>query len=175
MNTKEFTTLAAAIKTFYPRERILPNEQAMELWYGQLKDIPYEVAVTALNKWVSTNKWSPSIADIRELATSIQHGDIPDWGESWEKVCAACRKFGRDRSREALESFDDLTRESVKRIGGFTYICNSENTVADRARFEQVYNALAERKKKEDQLSVPLQQMIQGFREENKLLEERTQ
>lgn len=171
MNTKEFTTLAMAIKTYYPRERILPNEQAMDLWYGQLKDIPYNVAEAALNKWVSTNKWSPSIADIRELATSIQHGDIPDWGEAWEKVCAACRRLGRDRSREALESFDDLTREAVKRIGGFTYICNSENIVADRARFEQVYNALAERKKKEDQLSGPLQQLIQGFREENKLLE----
>ena len=65
MNRKEFALFASALRTYYPREKLLPNEQAMELWFNQLQDIPYKVAELTLNKWVATNKWSPSIADIR--------------------------------------------------------------------------------------------------------------
>lgn len=64
MTEQEFAKFAMGLKTYYPRENLLPNRPAMELWYRQLQDLPYEVAETALNKWVSTNKWSPSIAEI---------------------------------------------------------------------------------------------------------------
>jgi hypothetical protein len=165
MNKQEFSTFVMALRTYYSKESILPNEQAMALWYQELQDIPYEVAQAGLRKWVSTNKWSPTIADIREMASSVTNGAIADWSESWEKVCTALRKLGRDRAVEAMASFDEITRETVKRIGGFTYLCNSENTVSDRSRFEQVYNAIAERKKKDNQLSMPLKQMIHGIQE----------
>ena len=165
MDKKEFSTFAMALRTYYPKEQLLPNQQAMELWYQEVQDIPYEVATAGLRKWVATNKWSPSIAEIREMASSVMNGAIPDWSESWEKVCTALRKFGRNRAIEGMESLDEITRETVKRIGGFTYLCNSENVVADRSRFEQVYNAIAERKKKDNQLSLPLKQIIHGIQE----------
>lgn len=169
MTKQEFSVFASAMRTYFPKESILPNSQAMELWYRQLQDIPCEVAEVALQKWVSVNKWSPSIADIRELAASICGGEISDWGESWEKVISACRRYGRNRALEAMESFDDITREAVKRVGGFIYICNSENIVADRARYEQVYNALAERKKKENQIPLPVHEVIQRIQQHGML------
>ena len=76
MDKQEFATLAMAIRTYYPKENILPNKEAMQLWFRELHDIPYNVAEAALRKWVSTNKWSPSIAEIREMAANIQNGDI---------------------------------------------------------------------------------------------------
>lgn len=165
MDKKEFSTFAMALRTYYPKEQILPNQQAMELWYQELQDIPFAVAQAGLRQWVSTNKWSPSISEIREMAANVQNGDIADWSEAWEKVCMALRKFGRNRAVEGMASLDEITRETVKRIGGFTYLCNSENVVADRSRFEQVYNAIAERKKKDNQLSLPLKQLIHGIQE----------
>ena len=78
MDKKEFATFTMALKTYYPRENLLPNDQAMTLWFSQLQDIPFEVAQAGLQKWVATNKWSPSIADIREMYTSIVQGDLPD-------------------------------------------------------------------------------------------------
>ena len=77
MTKAEFGVFTAALKTYYPREKdLLPNDAAMQLWYKQLHDIPFPVAEAALDKWVSLNKWSPSIAEFREvsLSTSDEFG-----------------------------------------------------------------------------------------------------
>lgn len=148
-----------SLKTFYPREQLLPNQQAMELWFGQLQDIPYEVAEIGLNKWVATNKWSPSIADIREMATSVTVGEIPDWGEGWERVLKAVRLYGSYDIPKAMASLDDISRQCVERIG-FRNICMSENIATERANFRMIYEQLAERKKHEAQLPTKLLQLI---------------
>lgn len=144
MTKPEFTAFAAALKTYYPRENILPNIQAMELWFGQLYDIPYSVMEIALNKWVSTEKWSPTIADLREAAARIMNGDIPDWSEGWESVTRAINRYGRDRPNEALEGMDEITKTVVRRLG-YTNLCNSENQSADRANFRMMYEAEAKK------------------------------
>ena len=159
MNKTEFSTFSMALKTYYPRENLLPNSQAMELWFGQLQDIPYKVAEMALNKWVAVNKWSPSIADIREMAAEITKGEIPDWGEGWEQVLRAIRKYGSYNQPEAMKSLDDLTRQTVERLG-YLNICRSENIATDRANFRMIYEQLAERKKKEVQLPAGLKELI---------------
>lgn len=173
MDKKEFSMLAMAIRTYYPKENILPNQQAMELWYRELQDIPYNVAEASLRQWVATNKWSPSIAEIREMASTVQHGSIPDWGDGWEQVLKAIRKYGSYRIPEAMESFDPITRQCVERLG-FRNICMSENINHDRANFRMIYEQLQERKKKEGQMSLPLKQIIlaiQGEQSETNLIE----
>ena len=123
----------------------------MELWYNQLKDIPYKIAETTLNKWVAIEKWSPSISDIRKLANELVNGAIRDWGDGWEQVEKAIRRYGMHREGEALESLDELTRQTVKRLG-FKSLCLSENQQADRANFRMIYEQLADRKEKDSQI-----------------------
>lgn len=159
MDKKEFAIFADALKTYYPRETLLPNPQAMELWYRELQDIPYAVAEAALRKWVSTQKWSPSIAEIRELTSSIRHGDLPDWGEGWHQVQKAIRRYGYYNTKAALDSLDPLTRQCVERLG-FRELCMSENITADRANFRIVYETLAKREKTNQQMALPLQETI---------------
>lgn len=170
MDKKEFGLFASAIRTYYPREQILPNQQAMELWFRQLQDIPYQIAEASLNKWVAINKWSPSIADIREMAASVKNGDIPDWGDGWEQVIMAIRKFGSYRIPEAMDSFDPITRQCVERLG-FRNICMSENIAADRANFRMIFEQLAERKQKEAQIPVTLSNLIESIRTEQLRIE----
>jgi hypothetical protein len=159
MDRKEFATFAAALRTFYPKEQLLPNQQAMELWYKQLEDIPYHIAETALQKWVATNKWSPSIAEIREAVTDISKERIPDWSEAWENVLKAVRTYGSYQPVEALESLDERTRACVRRIG-FRNICMSENISVERANFRRIYEATAERDAQEMALPAPLKEKI---------------
>lgn len=163
MNRNEFAIFAAALKTYYPREQLLPNKQSMELWYQRLADIPFNVAEAALNKWVTTNKWSPSIADIREEASQIQYGDIPDWGEAWHNVNRVIMKHGSYNPKAAMDELDDLTRECVKRLG-FKNLCMSTNQMADRSNFRVIYEQLANRKRLEEQLPPALQELIQTMR-----------
>lgn len=160
MTKKEFATFAAALKTYYPKENLLPNSQAMELWFRQLEDIPYDLAEMALNKWVATNKWSPTIADIREQAASVVSGEKPLWSDGWEEVVRAIKNYGSYGQKEAMESMSDITRMAVRRMG-YIDLCRSENPVADRANFRMIFEQIAEREQKQNQLPVSLKNLIE--------------
>ena len=63
-----------------------------------------------------------------------------------------------------MESFDEVTREVIKRLG-FQNICLSENIVADRARFAEIYQAIQRRKRTEVNIgsALPnLREMVQN-------------
>ena len=98
------------------------------------------------------------------MATSISLGDLPDWSEAWSQVQMAIRQFGAYRADKALESLPELTREATKRIG-FTNLCMSENPSSDRANFRMIYETLADRKKKDAQISAPLRNLISQMSE----------
>jgi hypothetical protein len=168
MNRQEFATLAAAIRTFYPKENILPNEQAMELWYRELSDIPYSVIEAALRKWVATNKWSPSIAEIRELIINIQYGDQLTWGEAWERALNAVRKYGSYNKKEALDSLDPLTRRCVESIG-YMDLCMSENIMVERAHFQKIFEIYSKRQQTDRTLPASLVNAIEQTRKNNAL------
>lgn len=93
MNAKEFGFLADAIKTYFPRDNVLPTENAMRLWYEELKDIPYQLAHLALQKYVCTNKFSPTIADIREQVAELNNqneeelNETAAWSIAWKAIC----------------------------------------------------------------------------------------
>lgn len=176
MDKKEFALFAAALKTYYPKENLLPNAQAMELWFRQLQDIPYQIAEITLNKWVATNKWSPTIAEIREQATAVKIGDKPLWSDGWEQVQRNIRKYGLctydpDRYVQCMNSFDPLTRQVVKRLG-WSNLCNSPTSeiMADRANFRMIFEQLADREHKEKQLPVNLTNLIEAVQEKEKQL-----
>lgn len=159
MNKKEFTIFASALRTYYPKENLLPNEQAMQLWFNQLNDIPYNVAEVTLNKWVATNKWSPSIADIREQATGLTQGEAKEWGEAWQDVLRAIRLYGSYEELKALDSLDEITRKTVKHLG-YRNLCFSENIQNDRANFRMIYEREQERAKQSAQLPPRLKAII---------------
>lgn len=163
MNKKEFMLFVSALRTYYPKENILPNEQAIRLWYEQLKDIPYKVAGLALNKWVATNKWSPSISEIREQVTIITQGEAKDWGEAWQDVIYAVRHYGSYQVQEALDSFDEQTKKAVERLGGFLKLCASEQMSVERANFRQIYEQEIQRERARAQLPPQLKALMSNM------------
>ena len=162
MNKKEFALFASALRTYYPREKLLPNEQAMELWFNQLQDIPYKLAELTLNTWVATNKWSPSIADIREKATGLTQGEAKDWGEAWREVLRAINLYGSYQELKALECMDETTRKVVERLG-FRNICMSEDIQIDRANFRMIYEQEIQRAKEDAQIPPKLKALISNM------------
>lgn len=168
MTKQEFSKFAITLRTCYPKETILPNNDAMDTWYGLLQDIPYEIASTGLQKWAMTNKWSPSIAEIREFSVEVKQGQQIDWSEGWQEVQKAIRHFGMYRPDEAMESMNPLTQKVVRRLG-FQNLCLSESQETDRANFRQIFQAEAEREKKDSQISPRVKELIGGI--QTKLIE----
>lgn len=170
MTKKEFSLIALALRAYFPKENnFIPNEQAMKLWYFQLKDLDYKVAEAAVNKWAATNKWSPTIADLRETALTITLGELPEWGEAWQEVTLAIRRYGSYRAGDALKSLSPLTKKVVERLG-YLQLCASENIAADRANFRMIFEQLAAREKKQAQLPEGLKVLIAQM-QQDKLLE----
>lgn len=159
MDKKEFMIFVNGLRTYYPRENILPTIESVELWFRQLEDIPFKTAEIVLHRWVATNRWSPTIADIREGATELTSEPIPDWGEAWGEVMRAVRLYGSYEPEKAYELMGEPTATCVKRIG-WNEICFAENIDNVRANFRMIYEAEAKKRKREAQVSPTVRDRI---------------
>lgn len=143
MTKEEFVKIAYVLRKSYAKDKFLQDEAEVEIWFRMLHDLPYDLTAKAAQKWITTEKWSPSIAEIRETVAGMTIS-IPDWSEAWENVLRMIHKHGTWNVEEALNGMDALTRKCVKRLG-FVNICNSENIGVDRANFRQIYETEAQR------------------------------
>ncbi len=160
MEKAEFAKWAAALQTYFPRFEIFPNEQAMELWYRELMDIPFELLTAALRAWVATEKWPPTIAELRERSAELVQGKAPDWGTAWKEVVAAIGRYGMARPEEALDSMSPMTQAAVERIG-WRDICLSETLDVIRAQFRQCYEIVSKREIEDRKMPAELKEAIQ--------------
>ncbi len=163
MDQKQFSEFVAVLKSCYPKDNMFGIAKVVEVWFKQLQDLDYGVAMVALNKWIATEKWPPSIADIRSLCVDVTEGnDTNDWSKAWEQVNKAIVKYGYYRPDEAykeLDKMNPLAAETVKRMG-YCNLCVSDNQVADRANFRDIYCTLVKRKRQDAQIPVQLRLAI---------------
>ena len=169
MTLAEFAKIAKAIKAYYPRETVLPTEESVMLWYDALQDIDYEPMMIGLKKWVTTNKFAPQVSDLREMVAEISNAPVLGWEEAWGTVLMAIRNFGYYQQEAAVASLDELTRQAVK-IMNFRDLCLSENAMADRAQFRDIYTNLATRKKQDAQIPTYLHDLISEIYKKNPML-----
>ena len=137
MDQIEFGKIAAAINTYYPKDKPFKNPAAIQLWYEEFKELPYEAVVNGLRRHVNTSKWCPTIAELKEAIVVNTAGE-KDWGASWDECMKVIGRFGQYQEAEALDSMSPITREVVKRIG-FRELCISENQMQDRANFRMIF------------------------------------
>lgn len=162
MTKEEFGKIAVIMKTCYPKEsELLKTEHAVGIWYELLKDIDYTTMSMALNKWVATEKWSPSISELRKMCYEVSTPSVLPWDEAWESVLQAVRNYGFNRRVEAMDTLDDLTRKAVAKVG-WMQICHSEQIGIERASFREIYNAMANRQTKDGQTSPAVRKVIEA-------------
>ena len=140
-----------------------------------LADLDYKPCLMALKEHMSTCKFPPSIAELREKTAGMTQAPVRDWGEAWEDVKRAIRFKGMYREQEAIEQLDEITQKCVRRLG-FQSLCTSENETADRANFRMIYEqeqrqqntfrqlppALQEQKRKLQQLTTETVKRLEG-------------
>ena len=125
------------------------DDARMRLYVEMLSDIPPQILETAVKKLIMTNKFLPSIAEIRETAYGIK-GTIsgtaaPDESEAWGEVIKAIRSvgyYGKPKfSHEAITA-------AVNNIG-WQDICMTTNDGMNtlRAQFRRAYQLAAQRQK----------------------------
>ena len=163
MTAKQFEKISKGITTAFPWANLFPSQEAVEIWYRKLGDIPYDVMTAVVNRWIETKTSPPTIAALRAEADIVVNGVPPSWADGWEKVQKAIGRYGYMQKEAALATMDDVTRETVQRIG-WQQICISENIDALRANFRMVYETMSSRARESRMISAGTQQKLEAVR-----------
>lgn len=160
-NEKDIAGIVALIGAAYPNFN--PTEHTVEVYFETLRDIPADLLKTAALKSIAEpgRKFAPSVGELRGAVGEIQRAvsGVPSSYQAWQEVMQAMLEVGSYRTPEFSHP---LIAETV-RVMGWKNLCLSENAVADRARFIQAYEQLAERADN-DAMMLP---QVRGYIEEN--------
>ena len=164
MTVREFGIFADAIKTYFPRDNVLPTEKAMQLWYSELKDIPYQLAHTALRKYVSTNKFAPTIADIREQAEQLnqnnQKTDLNE-NEAWTLVLKAIQRSGY-YSEEEFAKLPKIIQRTIGNSSRLREMALDEkfNHGVESSNFQNKFRIEQQKEREKQKLSPDVSRLI---------------
>lgn len=67
MTREEFKTIVKVMRSTYPN-CLVTTQEVFNLWYRELSDISYQDASRALDKHIKTNKFAPTISELRSPA-----------------------------------------------------------------------------------------------------------
>jgi Loader and inhibitor of phage G40P len=137
MTPNEVGKLVAYLKAAYPRATIEPD--TLEVYRIWLSDLPYEPARAAVVTIIATERFFPTVAEIREAAAQLVTG-VPVAEAAWAEVMAAVREHGMDGWPEWSHP---AVAEAVRAIG-WHLICGSTNVATERAHFLRIYAAMRE-------------------------------
>lgn len=165
MRFEEFVPIVGIMKSVWTRREFLPDEFAVKTWYGFLKDLPTEHVKMAVEKLALTKEdYPPTIAEIRRVIVEVQSNDNT-WADGWENVLQAVRRFGYINEKAALDSMDEMTRQTVQRLGWKVICCSElEEQTALRANFRMIYTEIQNKEKDRARLSGDLQQSIEKIK-----------
>ena len=142
MKKEEFIQALRVLSLAYDKEF---NQQQTEVWYSFFIKDDYEIFRTAIKNLVATNKYLPSIAEIKQEMANIQTKDIPKAEDEWQEVIRAVHKFGENipKVREYLKPYTFYIANNI----GYINICNSdeERQIWNRKEFIGEYNALKDK------------------------------
>lgn len=153
MKASEAGRLVGAVLVAYPTVRLTEQQQTtmVELYISTLADLTYEHCNVALLTLIKTAKFMPTVAEIRGAALELAHGPVRAGGEAWGDVVQALRRYGLQRSPGVDFTFaDPVVARCVKALT-WGELCRSENVIADRARFVELYDRLASEVRREQQ------------------------
>lgn len=152
MKDYEVAELVALVAATWPRPPM--TEATQRAYERHLMSLEYEAASEALNRLAATQKFLPSIAEIREAATAAKEGPVRAGLEAWGDVLEARATFGfRQKSEGAWTPAeaplltppftDPIVAQCVEQSGGWARF--SDPTSFDRDAFVKLYDVLARR------------------------------
>lgn len=107
MTKKEALQILAILKAAYPSSyNGMTKEEAtgtVAVWCMQFADTPAEIVMMAIHKLISTNKFPPSISEVKGKISSIHH-------EAAEMLYSNLGEFISDKERKQYEQIYNLTR-----------------------------------------------------------------
>jgi len=141
MTQAEAAKLVAVLMAAFPANKA--TTATSQIFERMLADLDYPAANAAIERLLATARFMPTIGEIRETTLALAIGEQKPGGEAWGDVTKAIGRWGYMRSPGTDFTFADPTTARCVEIMGWGKLCSSENEVADRARFTELYDRLA--------------------------------
>jgi len=151
---EEVAQVLGMLSVSFPNFKLPP--ESMEMYTMLLEDLPVDVLRSAVLECANTCKFFPTIAEIREKTNALLHPDLPAAGEAWGEAVDMMRFRGHSWEPH----FDNPVTQRCVEAMGWYYLCMSENQVADRARFIELYTELARRHLTEERTHPLVKQLV---------------
>jgi len=138
------------------------------VWADMFSEDDGGLVALAVKEHISTSKWPPSIAEIREIMTRIENPDIIPPDEAWEIVSKYLYVTGEYNHGDYHRTLPKAIAETIDAIGyGQLYAMHvayarGSTTKAglDRVAFIQAYEGKVERQRRQAMLPPSLRQKI---------------
>lgn len=159
----------------YPSQRQRMSEEDTRGMYSAytagLADLPFDIVRIGITRLVKSSKWMPTIAEIRGAAVTARDGRAREGAEGWGDALTAIGKYGQNRVPGKDFEFADPLVDRVIHAIGWRELCVSEFQPADRKRFIELYEQLAEHDAidRVSGMPAPKQQLPSGTRPMPKL------
>lgn len=177
MEREEFKTLVKGMKAVYAQPTFIPDQDAFNVWYELLKDVPYVQANIAIQKYMLTEKFPPTIADIRTKANDIvaKVEESMSELEAWSLVSKAISNSGY----HAEEEFDKLPEACQRAVGNpsnlkeWAMMESDKVATVEQSHFIRNYRVAVQRMQEEAKIPDHVKAAIASMREKTEALEQK--
>lgn len=165
-NEQKITDAIEILAAAFPNNKI--TQETIRVYQIALSDIPSDVLEKAIIHITTTNKFFPTVAEIRDAAYLLMAGinKIPSAFEAWKEVqdqIAICGDYWRYSINEKKPEYTHPLIEKAVSIMGYKQLCESDNVVADRAHFFRVYESLYQRAMNEMKMLPTVKQFSEEY------------
>lgn len=179
MKRDEFKILVKSMKAVYAQPTFLPDQDAFNVWYALLKDLPYELASMAVQKHMLTEKFPPTIADLRAKANEIVERPAEEMSEL--EAWALVRKAIGNSNYHAEEEFARLPEVCRIAVGSpanlreWAMMDSDQVATVEQSHFIRNYRAAAKRMTEDRKLPPVFRERIAEHRRKHAELKSRDQ
>ena len=161
MDLQEFSILIKAMKAVYTSPSFIPDDDAKNVWYGLLCDLPYKAASASLQAFMMSSSKYPTPADIRAGIRKFRDDNLNEM-EAWDLVSRAVRRS----AYYAQEEYDKLPPDIQKAVGSPNQLeawSKSDLEALEsviQSNFIRTYRTVLKRREEREVLSPNLLQVI---------------
>jgi hypothetical protein len=157
MTSQEFRNLFTMLLAAWTTQRQKMSNDDVRgmaaIYTAGLADLDAGIVRDAVQRLVRTSVYMPTVAEIRQAAGVVIHGQQDTGVDQWGSVVRAIREQGMYKQPGADFKFNDPITDRVVRALNWRELCASDHAaaVADRARFIDAYNQIAKLERTEAQ------------------------
>ena len=128
ISIEDFRTIIRGLSAAFPRDNFIPDEYSFNLWYSALQDIPFVALHRASINYIMTNRYPPTIADLRAYVQDMETALDMLASQAWDQLLRALRYSYAPESEQVWNDLPEIIKQCVGGYATFRAWGNTEES-----------------------------------------------